>query len=197
MTVEEAFALFPDPENFEDQLDEHLFGYKQFFLTNPILTATFKSRLIALFKMNDAAKILGIDFEDLDSFNSPNAEFSPFVETSILLYFEMIAAQKLKISQSTTPRRLIHEVSVMLNVHRTFCSMWVCEYEDDKDVLLSKPMDEVDFIQSIKRCSAQGILTFEDLKRANLSEEPVLLKEMKRLSLQHKKEQEWMSAMQS
>lgn len=197
MTVEEALALFPDPENFEDQLDEHLFGYKQFFLTKPILTATFKSRLIEVFKINGAAKVLRIDFEDLEPFKWPNIEFSPSVETSVLQYFEWIAAQKLKIAQSTTPKRLIHEVSVMLNIHRTFCSMWVCEYEDDKDVLLSKPMDEVDFMQSIKRCCAQGISSFEDLKRANLSEEPMLLKEMKRLSLQHKKEQEWMSAMQS
>jgi hypothetical protein len=75
--------------------------------------------------------------------------------------------------------------------------MWVCEYEDDKDVLLSKPMDEVDFIQSLKRCAANGLKNFDELKSANLSEEPMLLKEMKRLSLQHKKEQEWMSAMQS
>ena len=197
MTIEEAKVFFPEPEDFADQLDEHLFGYKQFFLTNPILTATFKSRLIALYKINDAAKILGIDFEDLDSFNAPNAEFSPLVETSVMHYFEWIAAQKLKIAQSTTPRRLIHEVSVMLKIQRTFCSIWAGEYEDDKDVLLSKPMDEVGFIQSIKRCNAQGISTFEDLKNANLSEEPMLLKEMKRLSLQHKKEQEWMSAIQS
>jgi hypothetical protein len=194
MTLEEAKALFPEPEDFEDQLDEHLFGFKQFFLTKPILTATFKSRLLSLFKINDAAEFLGFDFEDVDAFNSPHVEFSPLVETSVLLYFEWIAAQKLKITQAKTPKRLIHEVSVMLHIHKSFCEMWVGVYEDDRDVLLSKPIDEVDFIQSIKRCSAQGISTFEDLKMANLSEEPMLLKEMKRLSLQHKKEQEWMSA---
>ena len=192
MTIEEALVLFPDPENFEDQLDEHLFGYKQFFLTKPILTATFKSRLSAILKINDAAKILSIDFEDLEPLKSPNAELSPLVETSVLHYFDLIAAQKLKIAQSTTPKRLIHEVSVMLNIHRTFCSMWVAEF-DEEDVLLSKPMDEVEFIQSVKRCTAKGLMTFDDLKNANLSDEPMLLKEMKRLSLQHKKEQEWMS----
>lgn len=192
MTIEEALVLFPDPENFEDQLDEHLFGYKQFFLTKPILTATFKSRLSAILKINDAAKMLSIDFEDLEPLKSPNAELSPLVETCVLHYFELIAAQKLKIAQSTTPKRLIHEVSVMLNIHRTFCSMWVAEF-DEEDVLLSKPMDEVEFIQSVKRCTANGLMTFDDLKNANLSEEPMLLKEMKRLSLQHKKEQEWMS----
>ena len=74
--------------------------------------------------------------------------------------------------------------------------MWVAEF-DEEDVLLSKPMDEVEFIQSVKRCTAKGLMTFDDLKNANLSDEPMLLKEMKRLSLQHKKEQEWMSAMQS
>lgn len=192
MTIEEALVLFPDPENFEDQLDEHLFGYKQFFLTKPILTATFKSRLSAILKINNAAKMLSIDFEDLEPLKSPNAELSPLVETCVLHYFELIAAQKLKIAQSTTPKRLIHEVSVMLNIHRTFCSMWVAEF-DEEDVLLSKPMDEVEFIQSVKRCTANGLMTFDDLKNANLSEEPMLLKEMKRLSLQHKKEQEWMS----
>lgn len=192
MTIEEALVLFPDPENFEDQLDEHLFGYKQFFLTKPILTATFKSRLIAVFRIDVAAKILRIDFEDLQPFQSSNTEFSPSVETSVLHYFELIAAQKLKIAQSTIPKRLIHEVSVMLNIHRTFCSMWVAEF-DEEDVLLSKPMDEVEFIQSVKRCTAKGLMTFDDLKNANLSDEPMLLKEMKRLSLQHKKEQEWMS----
>jgi hypothetical protein len=196
MTVEEALVLFPDLENFEDQLDEHLFGYKQFFLTKPILTATFKSRLIALLKIIEAVKILGIDFEDLEPFNSPNTEFSPLVEISVLHYFELIAAQKLKIAQSTTPKRLIHEASVMLHVHRTFCSMWAGEF-DDEEVLLSKPIDEVEFIQSIKRCTAKGLTTFDDLKNANLSDEPILVKEMKRLSLQHKKEQEWMNATQS
>jgi hypothetical protein len=196
MTVEYALALFPDPENFEDQLDEHLFGHKQFFLTKPILTATFKSRLLALFKINEAAKLLGVDFEDLEPFNSPNTEFSPSVETSVMHYFEWIAAQKLKIAQSTTPRRLIHEVSVMLYIHRTFCSMWAGEF-DEEDVLLSKPMDEVEFIQSVRRCTAKGIMTFDDLKNANLSDEPMLFKEMKRLSLQHKKEQEWTNATKS
>ncbi len=190
MTIEEALVLFPDPENFEYQLDEHLFAYKQFFLTKPILTATFKSRLIALFKINDAAKVLSIDIEDLDPFKSPNTEFSTSVETSVLHYFELIAAQKLKIAQSTTPKRLIHEVCVMLNIHRTFCSMWVAEF-DEEDVLLSKPMDEIEFIQSVKRCTAKGLMTFDELKHANLSDEPMLFKEMKRLSLQHKKELEW------
>ena len=141
MTIEEARAYFPEPEDFEDQLDEHLFGFKQFFLTKPILTATFKSRLTALIKINEAVQILGFDFDDLESFNVPNSEFSPLVETSVLNYFEMIAAQKLKIAQSTTPKRLIHEVSVMLNIHRTFCSMWAVEFHED-DVLLSKPIDE-------------------------------------------------------
>ena len=196
MTVEEALVLFPDPENFEDQLDEHLFGYKQFFLTKPILTATFKSRLNAVLKIDFAAKVLRIDIEDLGPFTSLDAEFSPSVETSVLHYFEWIAAQKLKIAQSTTPKRLIHEVSVMLNIHRTFCSMWVGEY-DEEDILLSKPIDEVEFIQSVKRCKEKGLITFDDLKNANLSDEPMLLKEMKRLSLQHKKEQEWMSATKS
>jgi hypothetical protein len=192
MTIEEAKAYFPEPEDFEDQLDEHLFGFKQFFLTKPILTATFKSRLTAIFKINEAIQILGFDFDDLESFNVPNSEFSAVVETSVLNYFEMIAAQKLKIAQSTTPKSLIHEVSVMLKIQRTFCSMWAGEF-DEEDVLLSKPMDEVEFIQSVKRCSAKGLMTFDDLKNANLSDEPMLLKEMKRLSLQHKKEQEWMS----
>ena len=192
MTIEEARAYFPEPEDFEDQLDEHLFGFKQFFLTKPILTATFKSRLTALIKINEAVQILGFDFDDLESFNVPNSEFSPLVETSVLNYFEMIAAQKLKIAQSTTPKRLIHEVSVMLNIHRTFCSMWAVEFHVD-DVLLSKPIDEVEFIQSLKRCTAKGLMTFDDLKHANLSDEPMLLKEMKRLSLQHKKELEWMN----
>ena len=192
MTIEEARAYFPEPEDFEDQLDEHLFGFKQFFLTKPILTATFKSRLTTLIKINEAVQILGFDFDDLESFNVPNSEFSPLVETSVLNYFEMIAAQKLKIAQSTTPKRLIHEVSVMLNIHRTFCSMWAVEFHVD-DVLLSKPIDEVEFIQSLKRCTAKGLMTFDDLKHANLSDEPMLLKEMKRLSLQHKKELEWMN----
>ena len=74
--------------------------------------------------------------------------------------------------------------------------MWAGEF-DEEDVLLSKPMDEVEFIQSVRRCTAKGIMTFDDLKNANLSDEPMLFKEMKRLSLQHKKEQEWTNATKS
>jgi hypothetical protein len=197
MTIEEAKAYFPEPEDFEDELDEHLFGFKQFFLTKPILTATFKSRLKALININEAAKVLGFHFEDLESFDVPNSEFSPKVETSVLLYFELISAQKLKISQSSTPKRLIHEVCNLLHIHRSFCAMWEKDFKDDEDVLLSKPIDEVDFIQSIMRCTRKGILTFDEIKNENLSDEPMLLKEMKRLSLQHKKEQEWMNATKS
>jgi len=191
MTVEEALVLFPGSDSLEDQLDEQLFGFKQFFLTKPILTATFKSRLVGLLKIDEAVKVLRIEIEELDPFDSPNTDFSPLVEMSVLYYFDLIAAQKLKIAQSKTPGRLIHEVNVMLQIHIAFCAIWVGDFQDVGDVLLSKPIDEVEFIQSVKRCSAKGLMTFHDLKKANLSDEPLLLKEMKRLSLQYKKELEW------
>ncbi len=197
MTIEEAKVFFPEPEDFSDQLDEHLFGFKQFFLTNPILTATFKSRLVALSKVNVAAKILGIYCDDIEPCEIFNVTFSSSVETSVLDYFQLKSARMLKISQANTPNALIHEVSGLLHIQRNFCALWAGDYVDTDNVLLSKPMDEVDFIQSIKRCSSNGLMSFVELKNANLSEEPMLLKEMKRLSLQHKKEQEWMNAIKS
>jgi hypothetical protein len=197
MTIDEAKVFFPEPEDFADQLDEHLFGFKQFFLTKPILTATFKSRISALLKINEAATLLGISLDETGPPNVQTISFSSNVEEVVLHYFQLTSGMKLQISKSKTPESLLLAVRELLHIHRAFCALWEFECALDEDVLLSKPMDEVDFMQSIKRCSANGLMSFVELKNANLSEEPMLLKEMKRLSLQHKKEQEWMSAMQS
>jgi hypothetical protein len=194
MTIAEATVFFPEPDDFENQLDEHLFGFKQFFLTKPILSATFQSRIATIEKINKATLVLGIPLSDEVRIDFQKVAFTEIVEEVLAHYFQRRSALKLAISQAKTPQSLLMSVRELIKVHQAFCALWVFEFSDEDGVLLSKPLDEVEFVQSIHRCSARGLMTFDDLKKANLSDEPMLLKEMKRLSLQHKKEQEWMNA---
>jgi hypothetical protein len=194
MTKAEATVFFPEPDDVENQLDEHLFGFKQFFLTKPILSATFQSRIATIEKINEAAIVLGIPLRSEVQIDFQKVAFTAIVVDALEHYFQLKSSLKLAISQARTPQSLLSSVRELINVHQEFCALWVYEFSEEDGVLLSKPFDEVEFVQSIHRCNERGLVTFEDLKKANLSNEPMLLKEMKRLSLQHKKEQEWMNA---
>jgi hypothetical protein len=194
MTTQEAKVFFPEPDDSENQLDEHLFGLKQFFLTKPILSATFQSRMATIEKINEAALVLGIAVNGENSIEFQKVSFTDIVEDAIAHYFQLRSALKLSISKARTPMELLLAVRELIKVHQIFCALWAFEFSEWDEVLLSKPLDEVEFVQSVQRCTARGIITFDEVKKANLSDEPMLLKEMKRLSLQHKKEQEWMNA---
>jgi hypothetical protein len=194
MTIAEATVFFSEPDDFENQLDEHLFGFKHFFLTKPILSATFQSRISTIEKINEAALVLGIPLTVESQIDFQKVSFTAIVADTLEQYFQRRSALKLAISQARTPQSLILAVRELIEVHQKFCALWVSEFLDDDGVLLSKPLDDVEFVQSIHRCTTRGLMTFDDLKKANLSDEPMLLKEMKRLSLQHKKEEEWMNA---
>ena len=194
MTKAEATVFFPEPDDVENQLDEHLFEFKHFFLTKPILSATFQSRISTIEKINEAALVLGIPLTVESQIDFQKVSFTAIVVDALEHYFQRRSALKLAISQARTPQALLLSVRELIMVHQKFCALWEFEFLDDDGVLLSKPLDDVEFVQSVHRCNEYGLITFDDLKKANLSNEPMLLKEMKRLSLQHKKEQEWMNA---
>jgi len=194
MTLQEAKVFFPEPDDFENQMDDLLFGFKHFFLTKPILSATFQSRIATIEKIHKAALVLGIPLRNESQIDFQKASFTAVAGDALQHYFQRRSSLKLAISHARTPQALLWSVRELIKVHQEFCALWVFEFSDEDGVLLSKPLDEIEFIQSMQRCAERGLLTFDDLKKANLSSEPMLLKEMKRLSLQHKKEQEWMNA---
>lgn len=184
MTIEEAKLFFKleEEDDIQDAYDEQLFEFKQFFLSKPIISKVFKSKLEKLAKFEEAFCLL------------TDSRFKPLIaeKTSIVFSdnvleafqrFEQLKSEfKQQISLATSSSDLAQKVDSLLEVTYIYYQKWrTSELLPVEIDVIAKDPDAMELLTAIRAFNLEGGERFEDI--SSQKNQPVLMKEMKRVSL--------------
>ena len=185
MTIEEArlFFKFNEDEHLQDAYDDQLFEFKQFFLSKPIILKVFKSKIEKLKKFENAYCLLSNSRFKPFTFEDYSIEFSDRVLEAFQLYEQKKSELKQQIMSVNNSNAVAQNVQKLLDVTYLYYQKWqtseVIEIELD---VIAKDPDAMELLSSIRAFEANGGENFSDiLVQKN---QPILMKEMKRVSLQ-------------
>lgn len=199
MTRQEALIYLPLQED-EDPLDtltEKLFDFKQFFLSKVVLHQTFNARIAKLKLIEEACGVLGVLVESEQNMIYTQPEFPENILQAYHLFQSEKSVLKVQMTKASTPGDIAQIALEMLKLNEHFQSCWPEIDECPEEVLISREPDPMDLLQAIKRSAQEGISTFSDLGLLKNDPSNMLLTEMKRISLQRKKEREWIASLKS
>lgn len=184
MTIEEArlFFKFNEDEHLQDAYDDQLFEFKQFFLSKPIILKVFKSKIEKLKKFENAYCLLSNSRFKPFTFEDYSIEFSDRVLEAFQLYEQKKSELKQQIMSVNNSNAVAQNVQKLLDVTYLYYQKWqtseVIEIELD---VIAKDPDAMELLSSIRAFEANGGENFSDiLVQKN---QPILMKEMKRVSL--------------
>lgn len=184
MTIEEAKLFFKleEDEDIQDAYDDQLFEFKQFFLSKPIVSKVFKSKLEKLTKFEEAFCLLtNSRFKPLTT-EVTSIDFSDQVLEAFQRFEQLKSELKQQISLATTSLELMQKVHLLLEVSYSYYQKWktseILPVEID---VIAKDPDAMELLTEIRVFNSQGGVCFQDI--SSQKNQPVLMKEMKRVSL--------------
>lgn len=184
MTIEEAKLFFKleEEDDIQDAYDEQLFEFKQFFLSKPIISKVFKSKLEKLAKFEEAFCLLTDSrFKPLIA-EKTSIVFSDNVLEAFQRFEQLKSELKQQISLATSSSDLAQKVDSLLVVTYTYYQKWrTSELLPVEIDVIAKDPDTMELLTAIRAFNMQGGERFEDI--SSQKNQPVLMKEMKRVSL--------------
>ena len=185
MTVKEAEIFLKlgndfDEDDIIDAQENLLFELKQFFLTRVPLQKLFQSRLDKLSKLEETYSVFQIEKENFAK-NSLDLTFDSDDILSVYNSYQL-ENKRIKnfISQSNNPNEVCFYVQELILLEKKYAQKWFDEKFIDEGVVVSKELDPMELLASIKNFSGKS---FAALKKNQNSPSETLLNEMKRLSL--------------
>lgn len=184
MTIEEAKLFFKleEEDDIQDAYDEQLFEFKQFFLSKPIISKVFKSKLEKLAKFEEAFCLLTDSrFKPLIA-EKTSIVFSDNVLEAFQRFEQLKSELKQQISLATSSSDLAQKVDSLLVVTYTYYQKWrTSELLPVEIDVIAKDPDAMELLTAIRTFNMQGGERFEDI--SSQKNQPILMKEMKRVSL--------------
>ena len=193
MTETEAklFLRITESEDPQENFEEQLFQFKQFFTTKPIIGATFRSRLEKLNNVIIAADVLGLKIEGDEFVKLEELKLTGNILNDFLSFQDVKSDWMLKVHKSNSPASIKRLVLDILDIASVYESVWKDTGLPFESVILSKEPDPMDLLADIKGANDAGIVTFSDLANDLTESFGLAKRESMRMFLLHKKEEEW------
>lgn len=192
MTKKEAVFFFElnDQEYPEEQWENVLFEYKQFFLTRPVVEKVYKAKLNKLQKQYQAYLVLTNSLEAqkelvINKQEWPVYAISQKVEQAFQALFTFRSAVKQLLLQTNNTHYLVELIQHWLQEEQRYQSLWLVNLPEEelKGITIAKEKDPMILLSAIKKWNKGENKDFKTLKQ-NLNDLPEsLLDEVKRLSL--------------
>ena len=193
MTENEA-CIFLGMEKGEDPFEafeESLFQFKKFFISQPIIRATFLAKLKKLEKVEEAALFFGIETPEIPF----EFEFEWSQAKEMLFVFQSFQALKsqlfLAVQGSKSCKHLKLVIHTLLDLNVRYMQLWPEIKVLKTPVVLAKEKDPMELLADLQKLKERGIETFFDLSTTTDFAENSIGYESQRLYLLHKKEEEW------
>lgn len=185
MTKEEAITFLPigDAEGLDDLFEEKLFEMKQFFIGRFPITKVIQGRLRKLDNLTKSYEVLGGSFSSFQAI--PDMVILSTTVKEVMDEFQSKRSQlKLKMMSSDNGYEVIELANLLVNLTRSYAAKWASSTVNTDGVVLSKEPDPMELLSSLKAFNEQGYIHFTSIDE--ISEQNVLAREVKRLSLWQK-----------
>lgn len=182
MEKAEAKIYFPDSENasLEDQYEDQLFEWKQFFVHRFPVTKLYQSKLNKINQIEAAYVCLS----GISNSTRPVAFDYNFQKDlkSAFLHFEKERSRfKQMLFQSESLAQIAFLVESFLECVSAYAKVWYLDNLETEGVLISKESDPMDLLGAIEEAEKQDVRFKNDLSK--LPDDHLLIRESKRLSL--------------
>ena len=181
-------------EDLETCYEEKLFEYKQFFTQKTIVGPVFRSKLDKARQLKEAFDVLGVQTDDAISVLPKAFESDASIKKHVDNFEQFKADYKAVVTRVLTFDSLEQIIPFLLEQFYAYARTW-SDFEEYAQPLLGKEPDPMDFYQAVKSVQAQGIETWEDLKKSTIHLPSAFCTESKRLYLLAQKEEEWMTSL--
>ncbi|MCH2225127.1 MAG: hypothetical protein MK066_10195 [Crocinitomicaceae bacterium] len=185
MTKEEAVTFLPikDIDDLDDLFEDKLFEMKQFLIGRFPVTKVIQGRLRKIDNITRSYEALGGKF---DSFQAvPEMKVLSTTVKAVIDEFQSKRSQlKLRMMSSRNGYEVIEIAKMLILLTRSYVEKWASPNVNTQGVLLSTEPDPMELFSALKEFNEQGYVDFKSIDE--FSEQNVLVREVKRLSLWQK-----------
>ncbi len=182
MEKAEAKIYFPeaDATSLEEQYEDKLFEWKQFFVHRFPVAKLYKAKLKKVSQIEAAYTSLAGEVHDPSTVAFYN-DYSNNLKSAFLQFEQQRSRFKQMLFQCTSLSDIVALVESFLISVSLYAESWNIEGLDTEGVLISKELDPMDLLNALNEAEKLGILFKNDLSK--LPDDHLLIRESKRLSL--------------
>lgn len=182
MDKSEAWLYFPESneETIDDQYDQHVFEWKQFFVNRFPVSKLFLSKLSKISRIEEAYSVL-TEIHHKAELVVFNNDFPNSLKDSFLHYEKERALYKKLLFQAQNLSDIVAIISAFLEFTKQYATIWKGNYENLEGVVVSKEPDPMELLSALEGAFSKGVVAA--LQISQLPSENLVVQESKRLSL--------------
>lgn len=182
MDKSEARLYFPESAEgtIEDQYDQHVFEWKQFFVNRFPISKLFKSKLEKIRRIEEAYSVLtgGQNTTDSTVFDT---SFPRSLKDAYSHFEKERARYRQMLFQAQNLSEVITVVEAFSEYTRCYAQVWKNDFESLDGVIVSKEPDPMALLRALEEAYIKGVVEVSQLSK--LSPDSLVVQESKRLSL--------------